>query len=85
MKTKEFKARIKNGVIRIPKKYSEFENAEVEVRIVKQDYGSSKATNYDRKELEDLMSEIQNADPFKSIKDPSEWQRKLRSDWEKRL
>lgn len=79
MKTKEFKARIKNGVIRIPKKYSEFENAEVKITLVDENDNLDKEKR--KKERIELMKKIQEVNPFKKIEDPVKWQRELRNDW----
>ena len=79
MKSVEFKAKIENGTIRLPKDLREFDNCEAHVVV---NVESSDDIAEKKERLFAAFKELQEADVFRNIEDPVEWQRKLRQEWE---
>ena len=79
MSSLEFTAKIEHGVIRLPKEFEEYDNAVARVVVSVESVDEKKA----RKErLFAAFEKLAEANPFADIKDPVEWQRKLRDEWE---
>jgi ABC-type thiamine transport system substrate-binding protein len=79
MRSVKFKAKIENGTIRLPKNLREFDNCEADV-VVQVETSDNTAARKER--LLAAFKKLQEADVFRNIKDPVEWQRKLRDEWE---
>ena len=79
MKSVEFKTVTHNGIIEIPKENVEIKNKEVKVTIV---WDEQNGKNYDIFEIEKLLAAIRTKKIFEEIKNPSDWQKKIRDDWE---
>jgi hypothetical protein len=79
MEALEFSTKIKDGVIHLPKEFEEFENTEVRIIIL-----TEKPQNVlnKKEKLKAVLNKIQEADVFSNIKNPVEWQKQLRSEWE---
>jgi len=73
-------AGIEYGIIKIPDKYKELENAFLKIKI--QPY-KIKAANNKKMEIKHLLEIIVRKNIFKNIANPDEWQRNLRDEWEK--
>jgi len=61
--------------IKIPEEFLE-ENLEITIKPYKPKLNISK-------QLERLFEKHQDEKPFQSVKEPDEWQREVRRDWEK--
>ena len=80
MNSLEFTTTIENGVIHLPKDHEQLDNSVAHV-VVTVEAGPQEIRA--RKErLLAAMKEMQKADIFRDIKDPVEWQRKLRDERE---
>jgi len=79
MNSVEFTTKIDHGVIRLPKEYGEFDNSTAHVVITVE---SSEDKTEKKKKLFAAIKKMQEADIFRHIEDPVEWQRKLRDEWE---
>ena len=79
MNSLEFTAKIEHGVIHLPKEFEEYDNAVARVTVTLE-------TPEDRKARKDRLfaafEKLAEANPFADIKNPVEWQRKLRDEWE---
>lgn len=79
MNSLEFTTKIEHGVIHLPREFEEYDDAVAHVVVTVTSPGEDTA----RKErLLAAFREIQKTDIFRDIEDPSEWQRKLRDEWE---
>ena len=79
MNSLEFTAKIENGVIHLPKEFEDYEN-EIAHVVVTVETADEKKAKKDR--LFAAFEKLAEANPFADIKDPVEWQRKLRDEWE---
>lgn len=79
MNSLEFTTKIEHGVIHLPREFEEYNDADVHVIV---NITISEETNIKKERLLDAFRDAQKADVFRGIKDPSEWQRKLRDEWE---
>jgi ABC-type thiamine transport system substrate-binding protein len=79
MKSVKFNVKIENGTIRLPKNLREFDNCEAHV-VVKVESSDDTAAKKER--LFAAFKKLQEADVFRNIEDPVEWQRKLRDEWD---
>ncbi len=79
MNSLEFTTKIEHGVIHLPSEHQEFDN-EIARVVVTVDSSEEKLAKKDR--LFAALRKMQEADIFRNIKNPSEWQRKLRDEWE---
>ena len=79
MEALEFSTKIEHGTIRLPKQFEEYENAFVRIIIL-----SDKPQNFSEKKekLRILLKKMQQMDVFGKIKNPVEWQKQLRNEWE---
>ena len=80
MSTIEFEAQVKNGIIKMPDKYKELENAFLKVKIQPH---RMKSKNNKKLKIRHLLKIIIRKNIFKNITSPDEWQRNLRDEWEK--
>lgn len=79
MNSLEFTTKIERGVIHLPPDSVSFDDAVAHVVVTI----TSPEENAARKErLLAAFRDVQRADVFRSIEDPSKWQRKLRDEWE---
>lgn len=79
MNSLEFTTKIDHGVIHLPQEFEEFADAEahVVITVTTPDEAAERKRN-----LLTSFRNIQKADIFRSIEDPSEWLRKLRNEWD---
>lgn len=77
--TVEFTARIKNGIIKLPKRYKALANAMVKIILQKKE---AEKPHVDKDNLIRLIVEIQEKGIFNSIKDPLRWQKEQRDEWD---
>ncbi len=78
MKAIEFKAQAKNGIIKIPEEYKELANAFMRIIILtEEEIGLEK-----KEKIKQLLEQIKIKNIFKTIDNPSDWQRNLRNEWE---
>ena len=77
MKTLEFKARVRNGTIKIPDSDQKKINEEVNVVLSWND--SEK--NYDPQKIQSILNKLKKEKIFDKIDNPVEWQRNLRNEW----
>lgn len=78
MQALEFNTFISDGVIKIPFDYSQFNNKEVKIII----FLPEEKGNYNKQELLSAIKEAQNLNVFSKMKNPIEWQKKARNEWE---
>jgi hypothetical protein len=77
MNSLEFTAKIEHGVIRLPKEFEEYENTVARVIV------TVKPTETSQKEkLSALFAEMRGVKMFENIENPTEWQKKLRDEWD---
>jgi len=81
MNSLEFTTKIDHGVIHLPKEYEEFDNSLARV-VVTVESNDDKLAKKER--LFAAIKKMQEADIFRDIEDPVEWQRKLRDEWDER-
>ena len=74
----EFEAEVKNGIIKIPEKYKELENAFLKIKI--QPF-NVKPENNRKLKIKLLLEIIIRKNIFKNITSPEDWQRNLRNEW----
>ena len=79
MNSLEFTTKIEHGVIHLPKEFEEYENAVAHVKVTLET-PEDKQAKKDR--LFAALEKLAEANPFAGIKNPVEWQRKLRDEWE---
>ncbi|TAD94798.1 MAG: hypothetical protein EAZ97_16265 [Bacteroidetes bacterium] len=79
MNALEFSTKIEQGIIRLPKKYQAYDNAQVRIIIL-----IESPNNYlSRKEkLLLAFKKMEKQNMFQSIENPKIWQKKLRNEWE---
>jgi hypothetical protein len=72
MEALEFSSKIEQGIIRLPKQFEAYENATVRIIILaeKPQIAPSK-----KEQLRAVMEKMQAADIFRSIPNPTEWQK----------
>ncbi|MBS1515214.1 MAG: hypothetical protein JSS63_09290 [Bacteroidetes bacterium] len=79
MKTVEFKARVRDGVIKIPKSANFSSDKEAKVTI---EWDDSNGRNYDAKKIKEAIKAAKEMNLFGDIDDPVKWQRKQRDEWD---
>jgi hypothetical protein len=77
MKAIEFITTPKNGIITMPREYSNVGNTQVKVIILIEDTESG----HDIASINSLLSRIKQKNIFSGISNPSEWQREIRNEW----
>lgn len=77
MNSLEFTTKIEHGVIHLPKEFDEYENAVAHVTVTLETPEDKKAKK-DR--LFAALKKLAEVNPFATIEDPVEWQRKLRDE-----
>jgi len=80
MSTIEFEVQAKNGIIKIPDKYTELENAFLRIKV--QPYKIA-SCDIRKLKIKQLLELIRRKNIFRNIAIPEEWQRNLRDEWEK--
>lgn len=79
MNSLEFTTKIEHGVIHLPKDYEGIDDSVAHVVVTVQ----SDEEKFVRKQrMFAAWRKLQEVGAFKDIDDPSEWQRKLRDEWE---
>jgi len=76
----EFETQVKNGIIKIPEKFKNLENAFLRIQIQP---SRLKAENNRKLKIKHLLEIIITKNIFKNIASPEDWQRNLRNEWEK--
>jgi len=78
MEAIEFSAKIVNGAIQIPLKYSHYpsENVRVILLFKQIDFLNQK------EKLENIFLKMKQMSLFSAIENPMKWQRNLRNEWE---
>lgn len=81
MKNIEFSTNIKNGIIKVPRRYKNLENTKVKVVFepVKSKRAGSKLSQTFL--IKSALNKILKRDVFSDIKDAVKWQKKLRDEW----
>lgn len=79
MEALEFSTKIEQGTIRLPKEFEEYDNAFVRIIIL-----SEKPPKFPTKKekLRAALKKMQDADVFRGISNPVEWQKRLRNEWD---
>ncbi|MFN0278175.1 MAG: hypothetical protein ACKVRN_06175 [Pyrinomonadaceae bacterium] len=80
MNSLEFTTRIEHGVITLPKDCDEYDNSVARVKVTLEETPKERQARKER--LFEAFRALQAADIFRDIKDPSDWQRRLRDEWE---
>lgn len=79
MSSLEFTTKIEHGVIHLPKEFEDYENAVAHVTITLE-MPEDKKTK--KENLLKAFKKAQKANLFAEIENPTEWQRKLRDEWD---
>lgn len=77
MNSLEFTTKIEHGVIHLPKEFEEYENAVARVTVTLEVNESSQ-----KEKLAVLFAKMRGVKMFENIEDPTEWQKKLRDEWD---
>lgn len=80
MNSLEFTTKIEHGVINLPKDCDQYDNSVARVKVTLEDTPEERRAR--KKRLLEAFLAIQKTNIFHDIKDPSEWQRRLRDEWE---
>ncbi len=80
MNSLEFTTKIEHGVINLPKDCDQYDNSVARVKVTLEETPEERRAR--KKRLVEAFRALQEADVFRGIKDPSEWQRRLRDEWE---
>jgi len=78
MRVIEFETQFKDGVLKIPKKYSAFKNAKVKVSLLSE--VTVPKSNYFA--LQQILNTVSPNELFKEIENPVDWQKNVRDEWE---
>ncbi len=79
MNALEFTVRIEQGIIRLPKQYNEYENAQVRIIMLVE---TPKNQLSQREKLLITFNKMKQQRMFQSIENPTKWQKQLRDEWE---
>ena len=79
MNSLEFTTKIERGVIHLPREFEEYDDAVAHVVV---NITSPEEKKEKKERLLAAFRNAQKADVFRNIDDPSEWQRKLRDEWD---
>ncbi len=79
MNSLEFTTKIEHGVIHLPREFEEYDDAVVHVVV---SVTTPEQTKAKKQRLLAAFRNVQKADVFRDIEDPSEWQRNLRNEWD---
>lgn len=77
MNSLEFTTKIEHGVIHLSKEFEEYENAVARVTVTLEVNETSQ-----KEKLTVLFAKMRKVKMFENIENPTEWQRKLRDEWE---
>lgn len=78
MKTLEFSTKIKNGIIKIPERYCNLKDIDVNVILQMED---DKRNSNQTINIISALQEIRKKKIFNKIDDPLNWQREIRNEW----
>lgn len=78
MNSLEFTTKIEHGVIHLPPDSDQFEDAVAHVVVT---VTTAEENAVRKQRLLDAFRDARKADVFRTIDDPSAWQRKLRDEW----
>ena len=79
MNTFEFSGRIEDGIIRLPKKHGQYDNAHARIIVLVDEPHKVSA----KKELlRETFQKMKKADMFNKIDNPTLWQKQVRDEWE---
>lgn len=79
MSSLEFTTKIEHGVIHLPKEFEDYDDVNARVTVTIETPEDKEAK---KERLFAVLKNMQEADVFRDIEDPVEWQRKLRVEWE---
>jgi Ran GTPase-activating protein (RanGAP) involved in mRNA processing and transport len=79
MNALEFTVRIEQGIIRLPKQYNEYENAQVRIIMLVETPQNQLSQ---REKLLITFNKMKQQRMFQSIENPTIWQKQLRDEWE---
>lgn len=79
MNALEFTVRIEQGIIRLPKQYYEYENAQVRIIMLVETPQNQLSQ---REKLLITFNKMKQQRMFQSIENPTIWQKQLRDEWE---
>lgn len=77
MKALEFNSYITQNTIKLPPEYKKYNNRNVKIIVLLQE-----TRNYDKQELLTVFENAQELKIFQEIKNPVEWQKQIRDEWE---
>ena len=80
MRTIEFETKIQDGLIVMPKKYQNLTAKRTRI-IVLVDDDDFALVAQKKESLRQAFNKLQEVNPFRDIKDPVEWQKQLRDEW----
>ena len=76
MQAVEFYTHIENGIIHLPIEYVNYHNADARVIVLLDNPNSNKNS------LKQAFEAAAKQEVFKAIKDPKQWQKEQRNEWE---
>jgi hypothetical protein len=80
MSVVEFSTKVRSGIIKIPEYMKNRLNGKnVHISI---DWENEAISNFDIQQIESIIVLMKEKKVFENITDPSEWQKKLRNEWE---
>ena len=77
MNSLEFTTKIEHGVIHLPKEFEDYDNAIAHVTVTLDVEETSQ-----KEKLAVLFAKMRGVKMFENIENPTEWQKKLRDEWE---
>jgi hypothetical protein len=77
MDSLEFTTKIEHGVIHLPKEFEEYDNAVARVTVTLEPTETSQ-----KEKLAALFAKMRGVKMFENIENPTEWQKKLRDEWD---
>ena len=79
MEALEFTTKIDHGTIRLPKQFEAYDNAVVRIIVLSE---SPRNFSEKKEKIRNLFLRMQEMDIFSKIKNPVDWQKKIRDEWE---
>ena len=80
----EFRAKIKNGFIEVPKRYKKLVTKFARIIILQEEEPIPNSPQ-DPRAIQQILDQIAERKVFSRIVDPVKWQRDLRSEWDERI
>ncbi len=77
MNTVEFTTTIEHGIIHLPKEFEDYNNAVAHVSVTLDTNETSQ-----KEKLAALFAKMRGVKMFENIENPTEWQKKLRDEWD---